>query len=172
MPPKGAPNVLLIMTDDAGFGVAEHVRRRDPDADARPDRRQRPALHQLPLDGAVLADARGADHRAQPSFGRLRRRSPSRRPAIPGYNSIITKDKATIGRILKDNGYRTSWFGKNHNTPAFQASQAGPFDQWPTGMGFEYFYGFIGGDTNQWQPQPVPQHDADLSVRTASPAGT
>ena len=71
---------------------------------------------------------------------------------FPGYDSIITRDKATIGRILKDNGYRTSWFGKDHNTPAFQASQDGPFDQWPIGMGFEYFYGFIGGDANQWQP--------------------
>jgi arylsulfatase len=70
----------------------------------------------------------------------------------PGYDSIITKDKATIGTILRDNGYRTSWFGKNHNTPAFQASSIGPFDQWPIGMGFEYFYGFMGGDTNQWQP--------------------
>ena len=70
----------------------------------------------------------------------------------PGYDSIITKDKATIGRILSDNGYHTAWFGKNHNTPEYQASQAGPFDQWPTGMGFEYFYGFMGGDTNQWEP--------------------
>jgi arylsulfatase len=70
----------------------------------------------------------------------------------PGYDSIITRDKATIGRMMKDNGYRTSWFGKDHNVPAFQASQDGPFDQWPIGMGFEYFYGFIGGDTNQWQP--------------------
>jgi arylsulfatase A-like enzyme len=71
---------------------------------------------------------------------------------FPGYDSIITRDKATIGRILKENGYRTSWFGKDHNTPAFEASQDGPFDQWPIGMGFEYFYGFIGGDANQWQP--------------------
>ena len=71
---------------------------------------------------------------------------------FPGYNSIIGKDKATIGQILLDNGYRTSWFGKDHNTPDFTASQAGPFDQWPTGMGFEYFYGFVGGDTSQWQP--------------------
>ena len=71
---------------------------------------------------------------------------------FPGYNSIIAKDKATIGRILLDNGYATSWFGKDHNTPAFAASQVGPFDQWPTGMGFEYFYGFVGGDANQWQP--------------------
>ena len=64
----------------------------------------------------------------------------------------IPKDKATIGEILKENGYSTSWFGKDHNTPTFQASQVGPFDQWPIGMGFEYFYGFGGGDTSQWQP--------------------
>jgi arylsulfatase len=70
----------------------------------------------------------------------------------PGYNSVIAKDSATIGRILRDNGYGTSWFGKNHNTPEFAASVAGPFDQWPVGMGFEYFYGFVGGDTSQWQP--------------------
>ena len=71
---------------------------------------------------------------------------------FPGYNSTISKDSTTIGRILLDNGYRTSWFGKDHNTPTWAASQAGPFDQWPTGMGFEYFYGFVGGDTSQWQP--------------------
>ena len=71
---------------------------------------------------------------------------------FPGYNSIIPKDAATVGEILKENGYATSWFGKNHNTPSFVASQAGPFDQWPIGMGFEYFYGFVGGDTSQWQP--------------------
>jgi arylsulfatase len=64
----------------------------------------------------------------------------------------MSREKATIGRILKDNGYWTSWFGKDHNTPEFQASQAGPFDQWPTGMGFDYFYGFVGGDANQWAP--------------------
>ncbi len=71
---------------------------------------------------------------------------------FPGYDSYIGKDSATIGRILLDNGYRTSWFGKDHNTPTWTASQAGPFDQWPTGMGFEYFYGFIGGDASQWEP--------------------
>src|SRR5208282_6768300 len=70
----------------------------------------------------------------------------------PGYNSVIGRDNATIGRILLENGYHTSWFGKDHNTPTYQASQAGPFDQWPTGMGFEYFYGFVGGDTSQWEP--------------------
>jgi arylsulfatase len=67
----------------------------------------------------------------------------------PGYSSIMTRDKATIGKILKNHGYWTSWFGKDHNTPEFEASQAGPFDQWPTGMGFDYFFGFVGGDANQ-----------------------
>ena len=71
---------------------------------------------------------------------------------FPGYDSIIPIDKGTIGTILKENGYATSWFGKDHNTPSYQSSQAGPFDQWPNGMGFDYFYGFVGGDASQWQP--------------------
>jgi len=58
----------------------------------------------------------------------------------------------TIGRVLKDHGYATSWFGKNSHTPSFQYSVAGPFDQWAVGMGFDYFYGFMGGETDQWQP--------------------
>src|SRR5258705_9214467 len=76
----------------------------------------------------------------------------------PGYDSIIGVDNATIGTILKDNGYATSWFGKNHNTPAFQLSVAGPFDQWPSGMGFDYFYGFMGGETDQWTPYLFRDH--------------
>ena len=71
---------------------------------------------------------------------------------FPGYDSIIPIEKGTIGTILKDNGYATSWFGKDHNTPSYQSSQAGPFNQWPNGMGFDYFYGFVGGDASQWQP--------------------
>jgi hypothetical protein len=71
---------------------------------------------------------------------------------FPGYDSIIPIDKGTIGTILQANGYATSWFGKDHNTPSYQSSQAGPFNQWPNGMGFDYFYGFVGGDTSQWQP--------------------
>jgi arylsulfatase A-like enzyme len=70
----------------------------------------------------------------------------------PGYNCIMTKDNATIARILKGHGYVTSWFGKNHNTPDLQISKIGPYDQWPLGLGFDYFYGFMGGDTSQWQP--------------------
>src|SRR5499425_1631677 len=70
----------------------------------------------------------------------------------PGYDSVIGPESATIGTILQHNGYATSWFGKNHNTPSYQYSAAGPFDQWPIGMGFDYFYGFMGGETDQWTP--------------------
>ena len=65
---------------------------------------------------------------------------------------MIPKSTATVGAVLKGNGYSTSWFGKNHNTPDWESSVAGPFDRWPTGMGFDYFYGFIGGETNQYFP--------------------
>ena len=118
----------------------------------------------------MLADAGGAHHRAQPSLGRLRR-DLGAGDRLPGLQQHHRQDKATIGKILKDNGYRTSWFGKNHNTPTFQASQVGPFDQWPIGMGFEYFYGFVGGDTNQWQPNlsATPRRSIPTS---ANPAGT
>ena len=69
-----------------------------------------------------------------------------------GYNSLLGKDMATIGEMLKLNGYNTAWFGKNHNVADWESTQAGPFDRWPTGMGFEKFYGFIGGVANNWRP--------------------
>jgi arylsulfatase A-like enzyme len=151
VPPKGAPNILLIMTDDAGFGVPSTFGGVIPT----------PALDRIANTGlrytnfhstALCSPTRaalitGRNHHSV-GFGVVEEQA----TGYPGYDSFITKDKATIGRILNGNGYRTSWFGKNHNTPEFQASQAGPFDQWPIGMGFEYFYGFMGGDTNQWQP--------------------
>ena len=130
---------------------AGHLRRRRSDSGDGSHREGRAALHELPLDVAVLAVARGVDHRTQPPRRRLRRGGRGR-DGIPGYDSVIRKENGTIGAILKGNGYATSWFGKNHNTPFYQATAAGPFDQWPVGMGFEYFYGFVGGDTSQWQP--------------------
>ncbi len=150
-PPKGAPNILLIMTDDSGFGVPSTFGGVIPT----------PALDRIAKNGlrytnfnstSLCSPTRaalitGRNHHST-GFGVISEQA----TGYPGYDSIITKDKATIGKILKDNGYRTSWFGKNHNTPSFQASADGPFDQWPIGMGFEYFYGFMGGDTNQWQP--------------------
>ncbi len=151
VPPKGAPNILLIMTDDVGFAAPSTFGGVIPT----------PALDRIAGAGlrytnfhstALCSPTRaalitGRNHHSV-GFGVISEQS----TGFPGYNSIIPKDSATIGRILQENGYRTSWFGKDHNTPTYQASQAGPFDQWPLGMGFEYFYGFIGGDTSQWQP--------------------
>jgi arylsulfatase A-like enzyme len=74
---------------------------------------------------------------------------------FPGYDAYIGPENATIGRILRGNGYATSWLGKNHNTPG--AQYAGPFDQWPSGMGFDYFYGFM-GETDQWTPYLFRDH--------------
>jgi len=157
VPPKGAPNVLLIITDDVGFGAPSTFGGVIPT----------PALDRIANNGlrytnfnstALCSPTRaalitGRNHHSA-GFGVIAEQA----TGYPGYDSFITNDKATVGRILKDNGYRTSWFGKNHNTPSFEASAIGPFDQWPTGMGFEYFYGFMGGDTNQWQPDNLARN--------------
>jgi len=151
VPPKGAPNVLLIITDDAGFGVPSTFGGVIPtptmDRIANEGLRYNRVFSTALCSPTRAALITGRNHHSV-GFGVISEQS----TGFPGYNSIIAEDKATIGRILLDNGYATSWFGKDHNTPAFAASQAGPFDQWPTGMGFEYFYGFVGGDANQWQP--------------------
>ena len=151
VPPQDAPNVLLIITDDAGFGVPSTFGGVIPTPTM--DRIARNGLRYNNIHSTALCSPTraalltGRNHHSA-GFGVVSEQA----TGFPGYNSIIGKDKATIGRILRDNGYATSWFGKNHNTPAFAASQVGPFDQWPIGMGFDYFYGFVGGDANQWQP--------------------
>jgi arylsulfatase A-like enzyme len=151
VPPKGAPNVLLIITDDAGFGVPSTFGGVIPtptmDRIAKEGLRYNRVFSTALCSPTRAALITGRNHHSV-GFGVISEQS----TGFPGYNSIIAKDKATIGRILLENGYATSWFGKDHNTPSFAASQSGPFDQWPTGMGFEYFYGFVGGDANQWQP--------------------
>jgi len=151
VPPKGAPNVLLIITDDSGFGVPSTFGGVIPTPTM--DRIAKSGLRYNNIHSTALCSPTraalitGRNHHSA-GFGVISEQS----TGYPGYNSIIGEDKATIGRMLLDNGYATSWFGKDHNVPAFAASQVGPFDKWPTGMGFEYFYGFIGGDANQWQP--------------------
>jgi arylsulfatase len=151
VPPKGAPNILLILTDDVGFAAPSTFGGVIPT----------PTLDRIAADGlryinfhttSLCSPTRaalitGRNHHSV-GFGVISEQS----SGYPGYNSIIGKNNTTIGRILLENGYRTSWFGKDHNTPTYTASQAGPFDQWPLGMGFEYFYGFVGGDTSQWEP--------------------
>jgi len=151
VPPKGAPNVLLIMTDDQGFGAPSTFGGVIPT----------PAMDRIAAQGlrytnfhstSLCSPTRaalitGRNHHSV-GFGVVGEIS----TGYPGYDSIIPIEKGTVGTILKANGYATSWFGKNHNTPSYQSSQAGPFNQWPNGMGFEYFYGFVGGDASQWQP--------------------
>jgi arylsulfatase len=151
VPPQGAPNILLIITDDAGFGVPSTfggviptpAMDRIANAGLRYNNIHSTALCS-PTRAALIT---GRNHHSV-GFGVISEQS----TGFPGYNSIIPQDKATIGRILRDNGYSTAWFGKDHNTPTYTASQVGPFDRWPIGLGFEYFYGFVGGDANQWQP--------------------
>jgi len=157
VPPKGAPNILLIMTDDSGYGVPSTFGGVIPT----------PTLDRVAKDGlrytqfhstALCSPTRaalitGRNHHSV-GFGQVSEFA----TGYPGYNSIIGPENATIGRILSDNGYATSWFGKNHNTPSFLYSVAGPFDQWPSGMGFQYFYGFMGGESNQWTPYLFRDH--------------
>jgi len=151
VPPKGAPNVLLIMTDDSGFGVPSTFGGVIPTPNL--DRIAKNGLRYTQFHSTALCSPTraalitGRNHHAV-GFGQVSEFA----TGFPGYDSVIGTENATIGRILSDNGYATSWFGKNHNTPAFLYSAGGPFDQWPTGMGFQYFYGFMGGESDQWTP--------------------
>ncbi len=151
MPPEGAPNVLLILTDDVGFAapstfggvIPTPALDRIAEAGLRYTSFHTTALCS-PTRAALLT---GRNHH-EVGFGNVAELS----TGFPGYNSIIPPEAATIGAVLQQNGYGTAWFGKNHNTPPWEASAAGPFTNWPTGLGFDYFYGFVGGDTSQWQP--------------------
>jgi len=150
-PPKGAPNVLLIMTDDQGFGAPSTFGGVIPtpsmDRIAR-DGMRYTNFHSTSLCSPTRAALITGRNHHSVGFGVVGEIA----TGFPGYDSIIPIEKGTIGTILRENGYATSWFGKDHNTPSYQSSQAGPFNQWPNGMGFDYFYGFVGGDASQWQP--------------------
>lgn len=151
VPPKGAPNVLLIMTDDQGYGVSGTFGGVIPTPAL--DRIAKAGLRYTQFNSTALCSPTraalitGRNHHSS-GFGVISELS----TGYPGYDSIIGPDNGTVGAILKGNGYATSWFGKNHNTPAYQYTVAGPFNQWPGGMGFDYFYGFMGGETDQWTP--------------------
>jgi len=163
--PKGAPNVLIIMPDDVGFAASEVFGGPIPtpafDRIAKAGLRYN-TFHTTaqcsPTRAALLT---GRNHHTC-GTGSIMEMG----VGYPGYNTLVSKKLAGIGEILKYNGYNTAWFGKNHNVPDWQNSQAGPYDLWPSGLGFEYFYGFLGGDANQWAPAlfenttPIePPHD-------------
>jgi arylsulfatase len=158
VPPKGAPNILLIMTDDQGYGVSGTFGGVIPTPAM--DRIAKAGLRYTQFHSTALCSPTraalitGRNHHSV-GFGVIGELS----TGYPGYDSVIGPENATIGEILKENGFATSWFGKNHNTPSFQySSTAGPFDQWPSGMGFQYFYGFMGGETDQWTPYLFRDH--------------
>lgn len=149
--PVGAPNILLVMTDDVGFGASEVFGGPIPT----------PTYARLAQDGlrynrfhttALCAPSRaalitGRNHHVA-STGIISEFS----TPFPGYHSIMSKSVGTIGEILTQNGYGTAWFGKNHNVPDWLTTPAGPFSLWPSGLGFEYFYGFLGADAHQFRP--------------------
>jgi len=149
--PKGAPNVLLILTDDVGFGASSvfggpiqtPTFQRLADSGLRYNMFHTTALCS-PTRAALIT---GRNHHSVAS-GVITEMA----TGYPGYNSLVSKSAGSVGEVLRENGYNTSWFGKMHNVPDWMSSQAGPFDLWPSGLGFEYFYGFIGGDSDQWHP--------------------
>lgn len=150
--PEGAPNVLLVMTDDVGFAAASTFGGPIPTPNL--DRLAAQGLRYnrfhttgicSPTRAALLT---GRNHHAV-SAGIITDLA----TAQPGYWSQLPRSAATIAEVLRLSGYNTAMFGKHHNVPNSQLSAAGPFDLWPTGLGFEYFYGFLGGDVDQWQPR-------------------
>ncbi len=149
--PAGAPNVLLILTDDVGFGASSTFGgpiptptfQRLADTGLRYTKYHTTALCS-PTRAALIT---GRNHHSVAS-GVITEFA----TGYPGYNSLVPRSAGSVGAVLKDNGYNTAWFGKMHNVPDWMSSQAGPFDLWPTGLGFEHFYGFLGGDSDQWHP--------------------
>jgi len=149
--PAGAPNVLLILTDDVGFGATSTFGgpiqtpnfQRVADSGLRYNMYHTTALCS-PTRAALIT---GRNHHSVAS-GDITEFA----TGYPGYNSLVPKSAGSVGAVLRENGYNTSWFGKMHNVPDWMSSQAGPFDLWPNGLGFEYFYGFLGGDSDQWHP--------------------
>jgi hypothetical protein len=150
-PPAGAPNVLVILLDDVGFGASSAFG--GPCQTATAERLAHNGLKYArfhttalcsPSRAALLS---GRNHHAV-RMGAITEMATS----APGYNSLRPNTCGPLPEILKLNGYSTAQFGKCHEVPVFETSPIGPFDHWPTGSGFEHFYGFIGGENHQYYP--------------------
>ncbi len=148
---KGSPNVLLILLDDVGFGMCSTFGGPvpTPHLDGLANNglmytRFHTTALCSPTRGALLA---GRNHHTIGTGVIIEMGT-----GYPGYTGIIPKSTALISQTLRDNGYATGMFGKWHNTPEPDISPAGPFDRWPTGLGFDYFYGFNQGETHQYYP--------------------
>ena len=149
--PKGAPNVVLVLLDDVGFGASSTFG--GPIATPTLERLAKSGLRYTQFHTTALCSPTraalltGHNHHSVHTGVIMEQAT-----GFPGYDSLMGKDTATVGEILRQQGWNTAWFGKNHNVPDWQSSQAGPFDLWPTALGFEHFYGFVGAETNQWRP--------------------
>jgi arylsulfatase A-like enzyme len=148
---EGAPNILLIILDDAGFGqfstfgggIPSLTMDRLAKEGLRYNRFHTTALCS-PSRAALIT---GRNHHSAAFAGITEVAT-----GYDGYTCILPKSCGTIGQVLSQNGYMTAWIGKNHNTPPWDTSSAGPFDRWANGLGFDYFYGFNTGDMNHWNP--------------------
>lgn len=150
-PPKDAPDIVVVLLDDVGFGASSTF--------GGPA--QTPELDRLAAEGLRYNRFHTAAVCSPTRASLLTGRNPHRvgfgvasgaERGYPGYNGLWPENAASIADVLRRHGYGTGVFGKWHNTPNWEISPAGPFDHWPTGLGFDYFYGFMGGETSQWEP--------------------
>ena len=152
--PAKAPNVLLVLLDDVGFGQTSAFGGliETPNLDRLAARGLRyNQFHTTALCSPTRAALLTGRNHHSVSTGVITELA----SGYPGYTAILPRSAATIAEVLRDSGYNTAAFGKWHNTPDYETSAVGPFDRWPTSLGFDYFYGFLGGDTNQWSPNLV-----------------
>jgi arylsulfatase len=150
--PADSPNILIVLLDDVGFGLSSVIG----------GEINTPTFGRVAKEGicynAFHTTSICSPTRAALLTGRNHHRVHSgtiaeRAVDWDGYTGIISKDTATVAEVLQHYGYKTAAFGKWHNSPATQTTAMGPFDRWPTGHGFDYFYGFVAGETSQWEPR-------------------
>lgn len=165
--PEGVPNILLILIDDCGFGQYGTFGGSIPS----------PTMDRLAAEGlrynlfhttSLCSPTRaalitGRNHHSAAFAGITEMAT-----GYDGYTCILPKSCGTVGEVLRQNGYMTAWIGKNHNTPTWEASAAGPFDRWANGLGFDYFYGFNAGDMNHWDP--ILYENRNLVPQSSDPA--
>ncbi len=165
--PKGAPNIVLVLLDDVGFGATSTYGgacntptfTKLAETGLKYNQFHTTALCS-PTRAALIT---GRNHHSTHTACIMELGT-----GFPGYDTVMGKDTATVAEILKQSGYGTAWFGKNHNVPDWETSQAGPFDRWPTSLGFDHFYGFLGGDTSQWRPN-VTEGTKPIEPYTGNP---
>lgn len=157
--PEDAPNIVIVLLDDVGFGVS----------DGFGGEVHTPTFDRLMQEGIAFnsfhTTAICSPTRASLLTGRNHTRVGSgtiaeRAVAFGGFTGVIPMNAATVAEVLKNYGYHTAAIGKWHNTPAVETTSIGPKDRWPSGYGFEYFYGFLGGETSQYEPRLTENHDA------------